>query len=203
MSLTVPRERVEQGIQTGGGSFDFPEGEYEGVIEDVRVRDMPAYVQDRSEFAERVRTKNNGWETPDIELLGIQIGQIEVLELVGPDDIDVGDRKMFVPDGRSNLTVRDGSHTIDNIDPTDGDVPYWKLRQGAEYVAMLGYALKETTEENGQVTVRDGFLEDLKAGALEGRGVGFEIVHTGTYEKQGEERIDWKVKRFFPAPTLD
>lgn len=201
MGLKVNTETIEEPVSAGGGTFTFPPVSYRATIEDTEVRDLPGWADGPQDFAQRVNSSNNGWETTDVEILSVRLGQIEPLEEI---EDEIGNRKFFVPRNPNSdgLTVRDGNKSIEdaNFDPDADDAEYWRLQRAADYVARLADALGQTTEVGGETEIRDGFVDDLASGEFDGMQIGFEVGHFGTYENSNDEEItDQRIVQFFPV----
>jgi len=187
--IIIPSSQATAPVGEGGDTL-FPKGEWQGTIDEIRVRDLPPWAD----------TPGRGYASEDGEVLSIQIGSNSPLN--GQDDI--GAKKHFV-----DLVIRDGEETPETVDVMERKCESWMLQRGTRMLVNLGMALGETEEledENGKAmtVVAEDFLENLKTGAFDGTDVSYEISHrpwsskddNGAVVKSGTEVI---TKEFFQA----
>lgn len=188
MPLTRPTDQMDKKVSERS-SFTWPVGAYRGTIEEVHSREFPDWAGDNP---------NNGWESEDGEILSIQIGQLEAVD-VEETDVNIGNRKFFPPEmpNSPGLTVRDGPLTVEDVDPTDGDAAHWKLQRAYDYLMRLAKTLNQVQTLNGNVVADEDFVTRLRNGAFNGREIGFELFHDRTYERDGNEVHVRKVDDFY------
>ena len=169
--LSAPTGAVEQ-ISGGADRFTFPPGQYEAMLEEVRVREIPTDDADNP-YA--------GWANSDGVVLGLQFGSIEPLDV--KQDVEIGERKFFV-----DITLRDGEIGIADVDISERNVEHWQIQRSARSVLNLGRATGHATEEDGQTMLPDAFLEELENGQLNGLTVGLEIGNRQESAKKFKQR---------------
>lgn len=166
MTTNAPRIAIPTRVlnaPAGGGKFLWPAGAWRGAIEDVTERDLP-----RSGSGEPFK----GYETTDGTELNVKIASNVYLD--DPEQADcAGARKQFVA-----LVMRDGDHTIYDVDTTVQNAPYWKLQQSQRYAIALARALGATEEDGDFTVMSEGFLEALAAGQYNGVEVGYIVAHS-------------------------
>lgn len=180
MTLTIPSDRLDQ-KRSEQSEFTWPQGAYRGTIERVRSDELPPWAGDNP---------RNGWADTDGERLSLQIGSVSAIDEI---PVEIGNRKFFADMG-GDLTVRDGPLTVEDVDVTQRDVPHWKLLNSAEFLGRLANALG-AAQANGENVEAEGFVEDLRSGAYDGREIGFEIFHRTDNDGNVYEEVD----DFFPV----
>lgn len=184
MPITIPTETVDREVG-GGADFVPPPGIYLGTLEEARTNSFPEWAADPT---------NNGFDSPEGETLSLQFGQISPLDV--SEDVEIGQRKLFAPNDRNNYVLRDGDNDLSNIDPTNTEVPFWKLVQTASDIGKLARALGAATNSGGGLQVPDSFVDDLVAGVFSGQEVQLKIEHLGTFGPN-DERVDWRIVNYF------
>ena len=185
--LIVPQTQAE--TPTGGGKKIFPAGPWIGTIDDVRLGGHPPFV-------DVAANPNAGYIADDGERMSLQLGSNEPMDGQDP----VGNLKYF-----AEFTTRDGDLSIEDVDVTEKDVPYWQLQSSARLLANLALALGQTetvTLPNGTtgVAVVEGFLQALQDGAFNGTRVGFEVYHRPWTSKDGTKSgVNVNIRGFFAA----
>jgi len=191
--IVVPQQTLERPL-VGGDRPTQAEGAWEGVLEEVRVRPFPDFVDPETR-------PTAGYATRDGEVLSLQFGSQEPLE--GQEGY--GDRKFCY-----DVVVRDGELTAESVDVTEKRARYWQLQRGAQGLAHLANALgaiEFTEDDNGTAVaaVAEDFRQRLEAGEFNGTRVGYVLNHrnwtqkdktTGAVLKEGTEV---RVLEFRPA----
>ena len=155
--IIVPKATAENPV--GGGNRAFPEGTWNGTIEEVRSRGLPPWAGDNPKA---------GFASSEGEVLGVQIGQTQPLE--GQDD--AGNSKCFV-----DFVVNDGGLSVNEIDPMEKDNPSWQMQRSAKLLASLALAVGAVEEVDGNVVVAENFVDELRSGAFTGQRVMFVVFH--------------------------
>lgn len=190
-SFSIPVRAVESMSSSGGSApKTWPAGPWKGTIETVESRTLPA-TKDGRPFAGYVNTGDDG------KRLSIMIGDNEPLD--GQDA--VGAQKRFV-----DLVLEDGEYNFDNVDPMARGHDAWQLQRSQLLATNLALALGQVEEDGeGNVSIADGFLEALEAGAFNGLQVGFEIYHRKGKPKKNDDTgemetpIYAEIDTFFPV----
>jgi hypothetical protein len=183
--IVVPQALAED---LGGERKTQPAGTWQGTIDEVRVRGFP-------DFVDPVNNPRAGYANKNGEILSIELGSQEPLE--GQDD--VGGTKYFV-----DFIVRDGDLEIEDVDPSERNVPHWQLQSSARRMANLAIALghvEEVEDEDGntQIAVAEGFRDALLNGAIKGTRVGYVLTHRNWTSKTGKSGTEVRTKTFQPA----
>lgn len=179
-AIMTPKAKATTPVQ--GGKSVFPEGSYQGSLEEVRTRAFPDWI----------RTDNNsGYSSADGEIVSIQIGGNTPTE--GAYD-DPGNMKMFV-----DFIVRDGNYTIDQ--GTEIPETSWQMARDAALLTNLALALnltEEVTDEAGNefLVTPDDFIEQLQSGAINGTAFGFTTNHR-KWSSKGKTGTEVTVTEFF------
>jgi hypothetical protein len=163
--ITVPASFVE----ATGGDFKWPATSYAGTIRAVRVSNP--------KMSDRLWA---GFESMDAEQISLEIANLEVLEptqdLTETEISEyIGDRPYFI-----QLTVRDGSNTFENVDPTERNATNWQLQRGLRDFVRLAQALGAVeTDAAGNLTPDMSLLDELNndGGDVLGTQIGFSVVH--------------------------
>jgi hypothetical protein len=180
--IMVPKAKMEAPTT---GDTPFAEGDFIGVIEEVRIRTFPDWIDP---------SQNRGYASTDGEIVSIQLGSNTNTT---PGGANVGGRKMFV-----DFVTRDG-----DVEVSAGpDIPEasWQMQRGATMLARLAAALGATEEveldEETYVTTSDDFLDTLRAGGFNGQKVGFTVAHRKwTSKDKTKTGTEASVREFFQA----
>ena len=170
MTMTMQRITVPAAfVESTGGDFKWPATSYAGTIRAVRVSSPK--MNDRL-WA--------GFESMVAEQISLEVANLEVLEPTQDKDVTelseyIGDRPYFI-----QMTVRDGSNTFENVDPTEKNATNWQLQRGLRDFVRLAQALGAVeTGPDGSLTPDMSLLDELNndGGEVLGSQVGFSIVH--------------------------
>lgn len=183
-SIMVPKTRAETPI--GGGDRKFPEGDWKGKIEEVRIRSFPDWIDPSA---------GRGYASATGEIVSIQLGSNVALE-AGQED--AGNQKHFV-----DFVTRDGQVSVE----AGPDIPEasWQMQRSAALLANLAIALGETNEVEfeGEVMVEtaEGFLDTLREGGYNDRDIGFSTYHRNWTSKTDPSKTGTEVvtSAFFVA----
>ena len=186
--IMIPTSQAEAPV--GDGSGDFPKGSWCGIIDTVRIKDLPPWAD----------VEGRGYGCDDGEVLSIQFGRNRPLD--GQDDC--GEKKHFV-----DFVIRDGDETCETVDVTDRGCASWQLQKGTRMLANLGAAMGQTEvleNEDGEsmTCLAEDFLDNLRSGAFDNEEVAFNVFHkswtkkaeNGETPKSGVEVV---TKEFFQA----
>lgn len=186
--ITVPSSYVEEPFVQGGGGT-FPAGTWRGELEAARFDTFPDWASNPN---------NNGFANAEGEVLGLQLGSAQALE-EGQDD--PGNQKCFAPSNRQNWVIRDGELNVWQIDPSESDVPYWKMRRAHRGLVNLAAALGAVTRNGsgGYSVDLEAFIDGLRSGAYDGTEVAFVTIHKPYTTREDEERTEVIVTQFLQA----
>lgn len=167
----------------------FPEGAWQGTIEEVRTRTLD-FLQSRT--PEQITRQ--GYTSPDVTVFSLQIGNNRSLQ----DADGVGNRKFFTPD----IVLQDGDWSVEDFEfPADA----WQLRRSQNVLTNLAIALGQAerveTDQGPSYAVAEGFLTALLDEQFDGSDVGFIVYHRPWTSKNGKSGTEELVQTF-TSPVL-
>lgn len=164
MPITVPNETLDREVGVGGGDVAFPPNPYRATIRNVRRKNLGERMT-QSGAAEPWA----GYASFDVEQVGVEFKPVVPLDDPTSEIAEtIGERPYFL-----DLTIRDGEHQLDNIDPSERGVDHWQLQQSYTRVAQLAAAVGAI--QNGEIP--DAFFDDLADDVFNGQEVILKITN--------------------------
>ncbi len=161
MAITMPKSEFDQ-LGTRAPTV-FPEGTWEVVLEEVRVREFPDFIASNVQAG-----KNTGYSSGDGTILGLQFGGAR------NEAGDTTNQKLFV-----DFVIRDGTVEIDADRFPEGS---WQMARSRTQIMRLANALGALVEFEGddgvtRVAVDPDFIDQLGDGEYSGRSLAVDVYH--------------------------